>query len=98
MGTPQAGAGSMTNDGYRCELCGAWVEYRNLSKVLEHEGLLPHGAQDRPAAGDRTDLERKSRRRVENIGDGLSHGHDTQPARTLWLCGVKKWLGRKLRP
>jgi hypothetical protein len=25
-------------DGYRCELCGEWVEYRNLSKVLAHEG------------------------------------------------------------
>jgi len=21
------------NDGYRCELCGAWVEYGNLSQV-----------------------------------------------------------------
>src|ERR1700704_6372192 len=25
------------NDGYRCELCGAWVEYGNLSQVLAHE-------------------------------------------------------------
>jgi hypothetical protein len=29
-------------DGYRCELCGEWVEYRNLTKVLTHEGPLPH--------------------------------------------------------
>ena len=41
------------NDGYRCELCGAWVEYGNLSQVLAHEGPLPHVDQDRPAAGDR---------------------------------------------
>jgi len=40
------------NDGYRCELCGAWVEYGNLSQVLAHEGPLPHDAQDRPAVGD----------------------------------------------
>ena len=38
--TPFGGKGTM--DGYRCELCGAWVEYRNLSKVLAHEGPLPH--------------------------------------------------------
>jgi len=37
---PFGGKGTM--DGYRCELCGAWVEYRNLSKVLAHEGPLPH--------------------------------------------------------
>jgi hypothetical protein len=48
------------NDGYRCELCGAWIEYRNLGKVLEHEGPLPHGAQDRPAVGDRTDQDAKA--------------------------------------
>jgi hypothetical protein len=41
------------NDGYRCELCGAWVEYGNLSQVLAHEGPLPHDAQDRPAVVDR---------------------------------------------
>ena len=37
------------NDGYRCELCGAWIEYRNLGNVLDHEGPLPHGTQDRLA-------------------------------------------------
>jgi hypothetical protein len=46
------------NDGYRCERCGAWIEYRNLGKVLAHEGPLPHVEQDRPAV-DRTDHERK---------------------------------------
>jgi len=46
-------------DGYRCELCGAWVEYRNVSKVLAHEGPLPHDARDRPAVVDRTDRDRK---------------------------------------
>ncbi len=71
MGTPQAGARSMTDnprkpfggkgtmDGYRCELCGAWLEYRNLSKVLAHEGPLPHIDQDRPPVVDRTDRDRK---------------------------------------
>ena len=37
---PFGGKGTM--DGYRCELCGAWIEYRDLSKVLAHEGPLPH--------------------------------------------------------
>ena len=41
------------------ELCGAWLEYRNLSKVLAHEGPLPHIDQDRPAVVDRTDRDRK---------------------------------------
>jgi len=31
-----------THDGYKCELCGAWIELRNLSDVLAHEGPLPH--------------------------------------------------------
>ena len=30
------------HDGYKCELCGAWIELRNLSAVLAHEGPLPH--------------------------------------------------------
>jgi hypothetical protein len=25
------------NEGYRCELCGTWIEYRDLGKVLAHE-------------------------------------------------------------
>jgi hypothetical protein len=28
-----------------CELCGAWIEYRDLGKVLAHEGPLPHPAK-----------------------------------------------------
>jgi DNA-directed RNA polymerase subunit RPC12/RpoP len=48
---PFGGKGTM--DGYRCELCGAWVEYRDLGKVLAHEGPLPHVDQDRPAVGNR---------------------------------------------
>jgi hypothetical protein len=39
--------GKPANDGYRCELCGAWIEYRNLGKVLAHEGPLPHRSEDR---------------------------------------------------
>ena len=63
MGTPEADAGSMTDearkrsvgklfgrkgmgDGYRCELCGEWIECRNISKVLAHEGPLPHAQKD----------------------------------------------------
>jgi len=60
MGTPQAGTGSMTSDGYRCELCGAWVEYRNLSKVLAHEGPLPHVEQDWLAEENGTGRDRKN--------------------------------------
>jgi hypothetical protein len=30
------------HDGYKCELCGAWIELRNLREVLAHEGPLPH--------------------------------------------------------
>jgi hypothetical protein len=29
--------GKRANDGYRCELCGACIEYRDLGKVLAHE-------------------------------------------------------------
>jgi hypothetical protein len=29
--------GKRANDGYRCELCTAWIEYRDLGKVLAHE-------------------------------------------------------------
>jgi len=46
-------------DGYRCEFCGAWVEYRNLSKVLAHEGPLPHVEQDRLAGENGNDCDRK---------------------------------------
>jgi hypothetical protein len=30
------------HDGYKCELCGAWIELRNLHEVLAHEGPLAH--------------------------------------------------------
>jgi hypothetical protein len=32
--------GKTTNDGYRCELCGAWIEYRDLGKVLIPSGWV----------------------------------------------------------
>jgi len=38
-----------------------WVEYRNLSTVLAHEGPLPHVEQDRPAVGNATDRERSKK-------------------------------------
>jgi hypothetical protein len=51
--------GEGMNDGYRCELCGTWVEYHDLNKVLAHEGPLPHVEQDLPALGKGTDHKRK---------------------------------------
>jgi len=29
--------GIPANAGYRCELCGTWIDYRDLGKVLAHE-------------------------------------------------------------
>jgi hypothetical protein len=29
--------GKPANDGYRCELCGTWIEYHDLGNVLAHE-------------------------------------------------------------
>jgi hypothetical protein len=33
---------------YQCEACGAWVDGRDLGQVFDHEGPLPHLAQDKP--------------------------------------------------
>jgi hypothetical protein len=30
----------------KCEACGGWIDCRDLGQVLEHEGPLPHPAQD----------------------------------------------------
>jgi hypothetical protein len=32
----------------RCPACGGWIDRRDLGQVFEHEGPLPHPAQDRP--------------------------------------------------
>jgi hypothetical protein len=32
----------------RCPTCGGWIDCRDLGQVFEHEGALPHPAQDRP--------------------------------------------------
>jgi hypothetical protein len=32
----------------KCPLCGAWVDRRDLAAVLEHQGPLPHPAEDQP--------------------------------------------------
>jgi hypothetical protein len=56
-----------TMDGYRCELCGAWVEYRNLSKVLAHEGPLPHVEQDRLAGENGNDCDCKRVRLNQSV-------------------------------
>jgi hypothetical protein len=31
---------------YRCPVCGEWVDSRNLGEVFDHEGHLPHPADD----------------------------------------------------
>jgi len=31
---------------YRCSACGGWVDYRDRGQVFDHEGLLPHPADD----------------------------------------------------
>ena len=30
---------------YRCPVCGGWVDCRDLGKVFDHEGPLPHPAE-----------------------------------------------------
>jgi hypothetical protein len=32
----------------RCPSCGGWIDCRDLGQVFEHEGPLPHPAQDQP--------------------------------------------------
>ncbi len=32
----------------RCPACDGWIDCRDLACVFEHEGPLPHPAQDRP--------------------------------------------------
>ena len=32
----------------RCPACAGWIDCRDLAQVFEHEGPLPHPAQDRP--------------------------------------------------
>jgi hypothetical protein len=32
----------------KCEMCGGWIDCRDLACVFEHAGPLPHPAQDRP--------------------------------------------------
>jgi Zn-finger nucleic acid-binding protein len=31
----------------RCPACRGWIDCRDLGQVFEHEGPLPHPAQDR---------------------------------------------------
>jgi hypothetical protein len=30
----------------KCAACGGWIDRRDLGQVLEHEGPLPHPAED----------------------------------------------------
>ena len=32
----------------KCPACGGWMDGRDLGQVFEHEGPLPHPAQDQP--------------------------------------------------
>ena len=32
----------------RCPACDGWIDCRDLAQVFEHEGALPHPAQDQP--------------------------------------------------
>jgi hypothetical protein len=32
----------------RCPACDGWMDCRDLDQVFEHEGPLPHPAQDQP--------------------------------------------------
>ena len=32
----------------RCPACRGWIDCRDLGQVFEHEGPLPHPAQDQP--------------------------------------------------
>ena len=32
----------------RCPACGGWIDCRDLGQVFQHEGPLPHPAQDQP--------------------------------------------------
>jgi hypothetical protein len=32
----------------RCPACNGWIDCRDLGQVFEHEGPLPHPAQDQP--------------------------------------------------
>jgi hypothetical protein len=32
----------------KCAACGGWIDRRDLGQVFDHEGPLPHPAQDQP--------------------------------------------------
>lgn len=32
----------------KCEVCGGWIDCRDLGIVFDHEGPLPHPSQDKP--------------------------------------------------
>lgn len=32
----------------KCGDCGGWIDCRDLGQVFQHEGPLPHPAQDQP--------------------------------------------------
>ena len=32
----------------RCPACGGWIDCRDFAQVFEHEGPIPHPAEDQP--------------------------------------------------
>ena len=36
------------SEGHQMPGCGGWIDCRDLARVFEHEGPLPHPAQDQP--------------------------------------------------
>jgi hypothetical protein len=60
----------------KCPTCGNWIDMRDLAQVLEHEGPLPHPAQDRaqsvqvgrPAEGEWPEQTQRPPPKVDTIG------------------------------
>jgi hypothetical protein len=83
--------GKRADDGYRCQLCGAWVEYQDLGKVLAHEGPLPHlwrcEAISHIATAERVSHGLTSATAPPGLG-GIRRGR----------AGQRQWLRRERRP
>lgn len=42
----------------KCDACGGYFDMRDLGNVFEHEGPLPHPAQDIPDSAERAEANR----------------------------------------
>ena len=64
----------------RCPACGGWMDCRDLAQILEHEGPLPHPAEDQPLG---TPL----------LGPRGPRGSCGQPPRgSLLFCQANLWV------